>query len=176
MLCKVETNMTGQTARDLLVAGLREAHAMETQARELMERQSERTGDFPEVQRMLRRHLEETKQQMRRLEDCLSRLGESESNFKDAVMSVAANISAMTQSMASDAIIKNTLANSAFEHYEIAAYKSLLAMCREANVDLSGPLSASLREEEAMAEWVDSHVEDVTRQYVARKSHAAAAV
>ena len=42
--------MAGQKARDLLIVGLRNAHAMETQARELMERQSERTGDFPKVQ------------------------------------------------------------------------------------------------------------------------------
>jgi ferritin-like metal-binding protein YciE len=166
--------MTGKAARDLLIVGLRDAHAMETQARELMERQTERTGDFPEVQRMLRRHLDETKQQLGRLEDCLSRLGESTSSLKDTAMSAAANLIAMAQSMTSDAIIKNALANSAFEHYEIAAYKSLLALCREAGVDLSGPLRASLQEEEHMAEWVDNHIEDVTRQYVERESHAAA--
>jgi ferritin-like metal-binding protein YciE len=37
------------TARDIFVVGLRNAHAMETQARELMERQSERLDDYPEV-------------------------------------------------------------------------------------------------------------------------------
>ncbi len=167
--------MTGQTARDLLIVGLRDAHTMEIQARELMERQSERTGDFPEVQRMLRRHLEETKEQLHRLEECLSRLDASESGLKDTAMSAVANISALGQSMAKDAIIKNSLANSAFEHYEIAVYKSLLALCREAGVDLSGPLRTSLQEEEAMARWIDNHIEDVTLQYVARQeSHAAA--
>lgn len=35
------------TARDIYVVGLRNAHAMEIQARELMERQSERLGDYP---------------------------------------------------------------------------------------------------------------------------------
>jgi ferritin-like metal-binding protein YciE len=38
-----------QTARDIVVVGLRNAHAMEVQARELMERQSERLDDYPEV-------------------------------------------------------------------------------------------------------------------------------
>src|ERR1700709_304699 len=38
------------TARDIFVTGLPNAHAMETQARELMERQSERLTDYPEVQ------------------------------------------------------------------------------------------------------------------------------
>jgi ferritin-like metal-binding protein YciE len=147
---------------------------METPARELMERQSERTGDFPEVQRRLRRHLEETKKQLGRLEDCLSRLNESTSSLKDTAMSAAANLTAMIQSMTSDAIIKNALANSAFEHYEIAAYKSLLALCREAGVNLSGPLRASLQEEEEMAEWVDNHIEDMTLQHIERQTHATA--
>ena len=34
-----------QTAREIFIVGLRNAHAMETQARELMERQSERLGE-----------------------------------------------------------------------------------------------------------------------------------
>ena len=38
-----------QTAREIFVVGLRNAHAMETQARELMERQSERLDEYPEV-------------------------------------------------------------------------------------------------------------------------------
>lgn len=37
------------TAKDVYVVGLRNAHAMEVQARELMERQSERLTDYPEV-------------------------------------------------------------------------------------------------------------------------------
>jgi ferritin-like metal-binding protein YciE len=49
-----------ERARDVLVDGLRNAHAMETQPRELMERQSERTDDFPELQQRLRQHLQET--------------------------------------------------------------------------------------------------------------------
>jgi ferritin-like metal-binding protein YciE len=43
------------TARDIFLAGLRNAHAMETQARELMERQSERLTDYPEVQARINR-------------------------------------------------------------------------------------------------------------------------
>jgi ferritin-like metal-binding protein YciE len=48
------------TARDIFVVGLRNAHSMEVQARELMERQSERLTDYPEVQAKVRAHLRET--------------------------------------------------------------------------------------------------------------------
>jgi ferritin-like metal-binding protein YciE len=42
----MEPSMT-QTAREIFIVGLRNAHAMETQARELMERQSERLDEYP---------------------------------------------------------------------------------------------------------------------------------
>ena len=45
-----------QTARDIVVVGLRNAHAMEVQARELMEWQSE-LDDYPEVKATVAAHL-----------------------------------------------------------------------------------------------------------------------
>ncbi len=166
--------MAGQSARDLLVTGLRNAHAMERQAQELMERQSGRSEDFPEVQARLSQHLEETRAQLKRIEQCLRECGETESSLKDATMSVMGNVTAMAHAMAGDEILKNTFANNAFEHYEIAAYKSLLALSERAGIDLSAPLQSSLCEEEDMAAWIDEHIRDVTLQYVAKQQQAAA--
>src|SRR5215207_8168639 len=78
----MERQMT-QTARDIFVVGLRNAHAVEIQARELMERQSERLDDYPEVKAKVAAHLQETNQQLRRLEKCLEACGESTSTLKD---------------------------------------------------------------------------------------------
>jgi ferritin-like metal-binding protein YciE len=72
------------TARDVFIVGLRNAHSMEVQARELMERQSERLGDYPDVQTKVKEHLAETNQQLNRLEQCLEACGETSSTFKDA--------------------------------------------------------------------------------------------
>jgi ferritin-like metal-binding protein YciE len=161
-------------ARNLLIVGLRNAHAMESQAQELMERQIERTDEYPEVQSRLREHLDETHQQIARLEDCLRLCGESASTLKDTATSLMANAHVMMNAMAGDEILKNTLANSAFERFEIAAYKSMLALCQEAGVDLAAPLKQSLREEEQMAQWIDSHVEGITLQYLAKEEEAVA--
>lgn len=166
--------MTHQKARDLLVVGLRNAHAMENQAQELMERQSGRTGEFPALHMRIRQHLDETRQQLRRLETALRELGETESTLKDTAMSAMGNLTAMAHAIAGDEVLKNTFANNAFEHYEIAAYKSLLALSRHAGVDLVAQLQASLREEEEMASWIDSHIEDLTLQYLAKEERAAA--
>lgn len=156
------------SAKKILIVGLRNAHAMERQAQELMERQIERTDEFPQVQSQLRQHLDETRQQL------LTKLGEQTSTLKDAAMATIGNLAAMAHTPADDEIIKNTLANNAFEHYEIAAYKTLLALCDSAGVDLSAPLQQSLQEEERMAAWIDSHIKQVTLEYLAKEERKAA--
>ena len=164
-----------QTAREIFVVGLRNAHAMETQARELMERQSERLEEYPEVKAKVAAHLEETNEQLKRLEQCLEACGETTSTLKDTAQSFMANMMAMGHSMAGDEILKNTFANNAFENFEIAAYKSLLAVCGPAGADNArSNLETSLREEEQMAEWIAGNVEKVTLAYLNREVKAAA--
>lgn len=166
-----------ESAKSLLVVGLRNAHAMEIQARELMERQLERTDDYPEVKAKLTMHLAETKEQLVRLEQILESCGESTSTLKDTAQSIMGNMMAMAHSVAGDEILKNTFANNAFENFEIAAYRSLLAMCGAAGVESARPLlEKSLEEEEKMAAWVAENVENVTRQYMAKEGIAAAGV
>jgi ferritin-like metal-binding protein YciE len=55
------------TVRDHYVAGLRNQHAVEHQARELLERQIGRLEHYPDMVERMRQHLEATNQQARRL-------------------------------------------------------------------------------------------------------------
>ncbi|MGX4771279.1 ferritin-like domain-containing protein [Bradyrhizobium guangdongense] len=161
-------------ARDTFVVGLRNAHAMEVQARELMERQSERLDEYPEVKAKVAAHLQETNEQLKRLERCLEACGESTSSLKDTTQSMMANMQAMAHAMAGDEILKNTFANNAFENFEIAAYKSLIALCGAAGVaEAKEPLEASLKEEQRMASWIDSNVEKVTMEFLSHQRQAA---
>lgn len=156
-----------QDAREIFVVGLRNAHAMETQAREMMERQAERLDDYPEVKARVTQHLQETQGQLRRLEECLTACGETPSTLKDAAQSFMGNMAAMAHAVMPDEILKNTFANNAFEHFEIAAYKSLLSLADLAGVSAAKPLlQTSLKEEEAMAAWIDQNIDNVTRSYV----------
>jgi ferritin-like metal-binding protein YciE len=164
-----------KTARDLFIVGLRNAHAMEVQARELMERQSERLDDYPEVKSKISSHLVETREQLQRLEKCLEVCGESTSSLKDTAQSMMANMQAMMHSAAGDEILKNTFANEAFENFEIAAYKSLLALCGAAGVDAArAPLEQSLKEEQRMASWIDANVEKITMEFLNHQQRQAA--
>jgi ferritin-like metal-binding protein YciE len=153
--------------RSIFITGLRNAHAMENQALSIMKPQISRIENYPMVAARLEEHYRETENQIGRLERILADLDESPSTIKDWTLSAGGSMAAMGHSMAGDEILKNSFANFAFEHYEIAAYKSLLAIA-----DLGGfsystdPLTQTLREEEAMAGWIGDNLKAVTLEFV----------
>lgn len=76
---------------------------------------------------------------------------------------------AIGYSTAPDEVLKNTLGNYAFEHYEIASYKSLLSLADVVGraTDTS-VLKQALGEEESMAAWIAEHITPTTLRYVER--------
>ncbi len=170
--------MSGTTnqAQTIYQSGLRNQHAVENQAIELLERQVGRLENYPEMADRMRLHIQELLEQARRIEQLLRELGTSESSMKDTFMSFMGNMAAMAHVPASDEVIKNTLANYAFEHFEIASYKLLLELA-----DITGHASAvsalrqSLSEEQAMAQWIDDHLAGTTKTFVSRSEAGAIA-
>jgi ferritin-like metal-binding protein YciE len=159
-----------EEAQHIYVVGLRNAHALEKQAIEIMERQVGRLTHYPELSRRLRSHIRETKDQLRRLDQILAAHEESSSAIKDIALQTLGNMAAISNAMAGDEILKNTFADFAFEHYEIAAYKSLIALAEIQRDQKALPLlKSSLREEEQMAAWLDENIRAVTAQYVERE-------
>ena len=155
--------------QSIFAFGLRNQHAVENQAIELLERQIGRLQNYPEMEDRLRLHLTETQDQARRIEDLLSQLGTSHSSLKDAALSVMGNMMAIGHSAASDEILKNTMANFAFENFEIASYRTLLTVAELSGHQAAIPvLRQSLAEETAMAEWIADHIDGTVRTYVAR--------
>jgi ferritin-like metal-binding protein YciE len=155
--------------RMFYVTGLHNAHAMETQAIQLLTRQVERLENYPELEARLRTHLEESKLQRVRLEEVMHDLDEQHSALKEAVLGIGGNFAALAHTAASDEIIKNTLANYMFEHFEIAAYKSLIAMSEFlGHAAGSTAARACLAEEEAMAAWIDERIAPTTTTFLER--------
>jgi ferritin-like metal-binding protein YciE len=150
----------------LFITGLHNAHAMETQAIQILTRQVERLETYPEMEAQLRRHIAESETQRDRLDEVLAGLEEKHSMLKDTALGFVGNMMALAHTPAADEVIKNTLANFAFEHFEIAAYESLSAIAEA----LGHPITAfqtSLKEEEAMALWIRDHIGPTTLKYLA---------
>ncbi|MBB5695650.1 ferritin-like domain-containing protein [Muricoccus pecuniae] len=158
-----------ESSRDLYVTGLVNARALETQAIELLTRQVERIENYPEVEQALRRHITESEQQRERLDAILESLGTSNSSVKDFITGLMGNMAALAHAPMQDEILKNSLANYAFEHFEIASYKSLLVLADIAG-DTRAPtaLKQSLQEEERMAQWCEDNLEPIVRKFAAR--------
>ncbi|WP_135470268.1 ferritin-like domain-containing protein [Crenalkalicoccus roseus] len=153
--------------KDIYVTGLTNAHALETQAIQLLQRQVERLENYPAMAERIRQHIEESRRQASRLEEILQRLGTSHSTLKDIGAGFLGNMAALAHTPAQDEVVKNTFANFAFEHYEIATYRALLEMAQAAG-DGSAPtaLKESLNEEIRMAEWIDQHLPETIRTYM----------
>lgn len=153
--------------QELFITGLKNAHGVEHQALALMDRQIEHLANYPEVEQMLRAHRAETEGQLARIDEILASFDTKASAVKDAALTFTGNIAALAHMPAPDEIIKNSLANHAFENFEIAAYTSLLTLA-----DLGGfarwtpLLEQSLGEEQLMAALVLESVPMITRKYV----------
>ena len=66
-------------------------------------------------------------------------------------------------------MLKGTFASLSMDQYEVAAYNSLIAMaeiCDERSV--AEVCRQNLREEQAMAQFLDGKIEQVTRTYLAK--------
>lgn len=147
--------------------GLRNMHALEMTAIELTERQVERLEHYPEMKARLQQHHVESQEQAKRLEFILTRHGTSSSAVKNTVTAVMGNVAAALHAPAPDEILKNTFANFAFEHQEIAAYTSLIAMAETVGDTASVPLlKQSLGEEQAMADWIGEQIVPTTRRFL----------
>ena len=64
--------------RENLLNWLRDAHAMEQQAEQMLKAQAARIENYPEIRARIEQHLEETMGQQRLLETCLERHGTSD--------------------------------------------------------------------------------------------------
>ncbi len=158
------------TMLETYITGLKNAHALESQAIQLLRRQVERLENYPEMSAKIEQHIAESEMQQQRLEQLLERHGTSHSSLKDFVTGMMGNVAAMAHAPMQDEVVKNTFANYAFEHFEIATYRALIALAQAvgAEGDVS-TLQESLAEEERMAEWIGQRIEQVVLEYAQRE-------
>jgi ferritin-like metal-binding protein YciE len=163
-----ERDMSGTTdTQELYLQGLRNAHALETQALEIMQRQAERLENYPEMKAGLERHITQTEEQRRRLEQILQAHGTSHSAIKETATGLMGNLTAIVHAATSDEVLRNSFANYALEHFEAAAYTSLITMAEAAGDQRHIPLlQQTLREEEEFGKFCQTQVVPTTKRYM----------
>ena len=102
----------------------------------------------------MREHFDELREQARRLEELLAALDNSHSTVRDTKVSIAGNVAALM-----DTPLQTRSSRTHWlEHFKsrLTSRFSLLPSYRDLKAD--NLLRQSLREEEAMAEWIDSQI------------------
>ncbi|WP_173931180.1 ferritin-like domain-containing protein [Chelativorans sp. Marseille-P2723] len=155
--------------REWFIQWLRDAHAMEQQAETMLNGQMERLENYPELRARIAQHVEETRLQAARLQECLDQLGESTSSMKDAGGKLTAMMQSLSGVFAGDEVMKGSLASYTFEHMEIASYKILIAAAEALGEEqVASVCRQNLEEEEAMAEWLSEQLVPTTDRFLSR--------
>ena len=119
------------------------------------------------MEQLLRQHVVETEEQIRRIDEILHSFGEDRSLLKDTVTQLMGNLAAIAHVPMADEILKDTFANHAFENFEIAAYTSLIAMAEATGHNQVVPaLQQTLKEEQKTAQLIHDQIEPITRRYL----------
>jgi ferritin-like metal-binding protein YciE len=158
-----QPQITMKASTEEIADWLRDAHAMESNLANMLEGQVPRLADYPELQRGVATHAEQSKRHAALVEGALESLGENTSALKEGIARLAGKISPLGVGMASDAPVKVVLSNYAAEHFEIACYLSLRTACEDAGLsEIAAMCEDILADEEEMAETLLSSIGEMT--------------
>jgi ferritin-like metal-binding protein YciE len=155
--------------KDNLLDWLRDAHAMEQQAEQMLKAQASRIEHYPKVKARIEQHIEETLGQQKLLVGCIERLGGKPSAMKDVMGKVMAFGQAAGGALNSDEIIKGAIAGYVFENLEIATYTALISAAQiVGDTETVRVCEEILPQEEAMAKWILENLPELTEEFLVR--------
>jgi len=148
---------------------LRDAHAMEVQAEQILQGQTKRIENYPELSAKFEAHLKQTTSQRERLERCMERRNASTSGVKDTTAKFVASMQNLSGLFAGDEVVKGMMAGYTFEHMEIASYRILIASAEaDGDQETARVCEEICKEEEAMASWLKDNMGKISTQYLQR--------
>jgi ferritin-like metal-binding protein YciE len=149
-----EEAMMAKNLERELVKYLSEAHAMEKQALQLLDKGADMVGD-EEVARIFRAHRLQTQEHERYVAERLQAHGETPSKAKDLGMQAGALGIGLIAQAAPDTPVRLATTAFAFENLEIAAYRLIEGIAARAGDEGTVAVARRIREqEEAAAELV----------------------
>lgn len=150
--------------REVLIAWLNDAHAMEQAQIPVLQNHAKDADAFPEIRARDEQHIEETGRHADLVRGCLERLGESPSATKSALGTMMGNAQSVMTGPFRDELVKNFLMDYAAENLEIASYNAIITAARDmGEEDIARTCEQILRDEEAMAGWLEENLPTAVR-------------
>ena len=164
--------MSGTSATtELYLTGLRNQHAVETQVIGTVQNELTRMQPYPALYAKMQEEKQQAIVQAARLDQLLERHGTSKSRAKEVVAGGIATVAGFAHLPAADDVLKNVLAAIGFKAYEIASYKALTALAQAAGATQDiAVLEQSMQEEQAMGDWLGSHLPELVHAHLALQS------
>jgi ferritin-like metal-binding protein YciE len=158
-------------ALETYITGLRNQHAVETQAIGTIQNELARTRDYPELHALMEQDKARSEEQAARLDRILARHDTGKSAVKEAVTGAVATVAGFAHAPSADDVLKNVLSAIGFKAYEIASYKLLVAFAERAGASADvAELEQSLREEQEMGDSLGSHLPVLADAFLARQA------
>jgi ferritin-like metal-binding protein YciE len=152
------------SAKELLVAWLNDAHAMEEALIPNLENHAKDAEGHPQIQARIRQHIEETRRHAELVRACIEQLGQKPSAVKTMLGKLVGNFGAVSTGSFGDELVKNFLADFAAEHLEIASYEALIVAARDIGENgIATTCEQILRDERAMARAIEENLPVVVR-------------
>ena len=162
------------TAEVRLIEWLRDAHAAEEQSETMLSGLSRRIENYPELKDRIDQHIRETQRHGELIRSCIERRGGSTSAIKDAGAAFMGFGQSLSGLFVEDEVMKGVLASSAFEAMEATSYRILISTAEQVgDSDTAQICKDILREEEAMADWLNQHAPKLAEQYLSREESGA---
>ena len=159
------------TVMDVYLTGLRNQHAVETQAIGTIQNELPRMKAYPDLHAKMALDKERSTTQAARLDDLLAKHGTSKSIAKEAVTGAVATVAGFAHSVSEDDMLKNVLAAVGYKAYEISSYKVLLTLADAAGVvEDKAALEQSMKEEQEMGDWLGTSLPGLVHAYLQQKS------
>ena len=158
-------------AMEVYLTGLRNQHAVETQAIGTIQNELPRMEPYPELHAKMRAEKDRSTAPAARLDDLLAKHGPSKSAAKEVATGAVATVAGFTHVAADDEVLKNVLAAVGYKAYEIASYKVLLTLADAAGAAADKPvLEQSMKEEQEMGDWLGEHLPNLVNAYLSHRS------
>jgi ferritin-like metal-binding protein YciE len=159
--------MAETTTMSIYLTGLRNQHAVETQAIGTIKNQLSRMEAYPALHAKMEQERARSTEQAARLDRLLAAHDTSASLVKEAVTGSVATVAGFVHAAASDGVLKDVLAAVGFKAYEIGSYKVLITLAEAAGAASDMPvLQQSMDEEKEMGDWLGSHIPEFVKTYV----------
>lgn len=148
--------------KEMFIAWMKDAYAMEISLIETMERRVDAAEGYPQIQERDREHLEETRRHADMMKSCIEAYDEDTSSVKSGMSKLTGMLQGMGTKGASDTLVKNSIADYASEHFEIASYRALIEAAREFGDQKTLEVCQEiLKDEERMASFLEEHLPSV---------------